>query len=180
MLSAKEKCILNPKWFGDSYDIVKKFFVDILKNSGYEVYMDPMFTGSWGGEKQNFIKFVGAKFVDEFKNTNEKSALFIDPDTGIGKKSSSKHVTVNSISRKLEKYEIVFSFDQSFSYGKSPKEQMQEKLSELILQGGTGFYYDSHARFLFASKNMSTINEIKETLLEIGLPSTRLYIKKGA
>ena len=164
---------MNPKWFGDSYDIVKKFFVDTLKDIGYKAYVDPMFTGSWDGKEQQFIKFIGAKLIDDFEIIDHKSALLIDPDTGIGEKATSKHVTIYSIRRKLEKYEIVFSFDQSFSYGRSSEEQMQEKLSALTELGGVGFYYDSHARFLFAFSNLIALNAIKDRLLQIGLPSTR-------
>ena len=34
-------------WFGDSYDIVKRFFVEVLSGLGYAVYVDPMPTGDW-------------------------------------------------------------------------------------------------------------------------------------
>ena len=35
---------MNPRLFGDSFDIVKRFFIKILKDAGYEVYVEPMFT----------------------------------------------------------------------------------------------------------------------------------------
>jgi hypothetical protein len=165
---------LNPKYFGDSYDIVKKFFVDTLKDIGYEVYIDPMFTGDWDGKEQDFIKFIGAKLNNNFKNPVRKSALFVDPDTGIKDKTSPKHIKFETIIQRLEKYEIVFSFDQSFSRLKSSKDQIQEKLSIFKKLGGNILYYDSHTKFLFASKNLNTINAIKNRLIQIGIPSTRL------
>jgi hypothetical protein len=169
---------LNPKWFGDSYDIVKKFFVNVLKDIGYEVYIEPMFTGDWNGGEQKFINFIVAEPVEDIILPAQKSALFIDPDTGIGKKATSKHVTIDSLIRKLEKYEILLVFDQSFSRSKSSEEQMKKKLSTLNKLGGNGFYYDSHTKFLFASKNLNAINTIRKKLLQIGIPSTRLITKK--
>ena len=168
---------MHPQWFGDSYDIVKKFFVDTLKEIGYEVYVEPMFTGDWKGTEQQFFEFLGVKCNDEYSKPPQKSALLVDPDTGIGKKASSKHVTISSIIRKLGKYEIVLSFDQSFSREISPEIQMQEKLSILNELGGIGFYYDSHARFLFAAKNLIALNTLRDRLLEIGLPNARLVTK---
>ena len=170
---------MNPKWFGDSYDIVKKFFVGTLKDIGYEVYIDPRFTGDWNEKEQHFINFIGAKLNNDFEITSRRSALLIDPDTGIKEKASPKHVDFNTIIQNLKKYEIVFSFDQSFSRSKSSEEQMQKKLSILNKLGGNGFYYDSHTKFLFASQDMNVIKKIRERLLQIGLPNTRLITRKN-
>ena len=170
---------MNPKWFGDSYDIVKKFFIDALNEIGYEVYVEPMFTGDWKGAEQQFFEFLGAKRNDEYAEPHQRSALLVDPDTGIGKKASSKHVTISSIIKELEKYEIVFSFDQSFLRGISSEARMQEKLSALHELGGIGFYYDSHARFLFTAKNLTALNTLREKLIEIGLPAARLVTNKA-
>lgn len=170
---------MNPKWFGDSYDIVKIFFVDTLKDIGYEVYIDPMFTGDWNGKEQHFINFIGAKLNNDFENPVCKSALFVDPDTGIKEKASPKHIKFKTIIQRLEKYEIVFSFDQSFSRSKPSEEQMQKKLSILKKLGGNSLYYDSHTKFLFASKNLDAINAIRDRLIQIGIPSTRLITKKS-
>jgi len=43
---------VNTKYLGDSYDLVKRFFCRELKNLGYQVVADPMFTGSWTDEEQ--------------------------------------------------------------------------------------------------------------------------------
>jgi hypothetical protein len=83
--------ILNPRWFGDSFDIVKRFFIKILKDAGYEVYVEPMFTGDWEDNEHRFISFIG---VNEGTPTSHKSALFIDPDTGIGNRTTSRHITI--------------------------------------------------------------------------------------
>ena len=170
---------MNSKWFGDSYDIVKKFFVDTLKDIGYEVYIDPMFTGDWNGKEQHFINFIDAKINNDFENPARKSALLVDPDTGIKEEASQKHIEFKAIIKRLEKYEIVFAFDQSFSRSKSSDEQMHKKLLFLKKLGGNSLYYDSHTKFLFASKKMKAVNSIRDRLIEIGIPSTRLITNKG-
>jgi hypothetical protein len=76
---------MNPQWFGDSFDIVKKYFVENLKEIGYHVVVDPLLTGEWNGFEQKFYHFLGASLLRE--PYSEKSALLLDPDTGIGKKN---------------------------------------------------------------------------------------------
>ena len=51
---------MNPQWFGDSYDIVKRYFIENLKAIGYHVVVDPMLTGGWNGLEENFYHFLGA------------------------------------------------------------------------------------------------------------------------
>lgn len=98
----------------------------------------------------------------------------LDPDTGIRKKKSKQHVTIKCIADKLLHYDVVFSFDQSFSRGGSAVEQIREKLVLLQETGNYGFYYDSHARFLFAAKSIETLGEVEQQLLELGLPVSRI------
>jgi hypothetical protein len=163
---------MNPQWFGDSFDIVKRFFVENLNEIGYHVVVDPMLTGEWNGVEHDFYKFLKAyPLTDKFIG---KTALLLDPDTGIGKKKTHQHVTINCIVEQLSKHELVFSFDQSFSRGGSAIEKMQEKLSLLSETGNCGFYYDSHARFLFAAKSIESLNQLEQKLLHSGLPSSRL------
>jgi hypothetical protein len=42
------------------------------------------------------------------------------------------------------------------------------------LAGGNGFYYDSHARFLFASLSADTLRRLHDNLIQLGLPAARL------
>lgn len=72
---------MNPQWFGDSFDIVKRFFVENLNEIGYRVVVDPMLTGEWNGLEHKFYKFLKAYPLNEKNNT--KSALLLDPDTGL-------------------------------------------------------------------------------------------------
>jgi len=163
---------LNPQWFGDSFDIVKRYFVENLKQIGYHVIVDPMFTGKWNGDKNRFYHFLGASALGQMYDG--KTALLLDPDTGIGKKETKRHVTINTIASHLKTHEIVFSFDQSFSRVGSAADKMKEKLSELEATGNVGFYYDSHARFLFAANTVTNLNAVEQQLILSGLPENRL------
>lgn len=163
---------MNPQWFGDSFDIVKRFFVENLKEIGYRVVVDPMLTGEWNGLEHGFYRFLKAYPLTE--KSSSKSALLLDPDTGIGKKKSKQHATIKCIADHLLHHDIVFSFDQSFSRGGSASGKIREKLVLLQKTGNYGFYYDSHARFLFAAKSIRALSEVEQRLLASGLPANRL------
>jgi len=48
---------MNRKWLGDSFDIVKRFFLENLRTLGYHVVVDPMFTGEWKPcEKEEYFR----------------------------------------------------------------------------------------------------------------------------
>src|SRR5690349_3125206 len=97
---------MNRDWFGDSYDIVKRFFLDALRTGGYDVYVDPMPTGDWAPCEGAFLEFLRAKHVRE-ANGSAGSALLLDPDTGIGAQPSPRHTTVAGIVGLLEHHSIV-------------------------------------------------------------------------
>ena len=164
---------MNPDFLGDSFDIVKRFFIENIKSLGYQVCVDPMFTGEWTGIEHQFYKLVGAVPLGNFVKTGGRTALLLDPDTGIGDKRSKRHITMEMLVRHLQQHEIVFSFDQSFRRGGQPIVDIKRKLNTLQALGAVGFYYDSHARFLFAAKSTQTLMEIEQKLLEAGLPERR-------
>jgi len=164
---------MNPQWFGDSFDIVKRYFVENLKTVGYHVVVDPMLTGEWNGVEDRFYHFLGVSPLGQLYDG--RTALLLDPDTGIGKKETKRHVTITTIAAHLKNYEIVFSFDQSFSRGGNATDKMKEKLGKLEATGNVGFYYDSHARFLFAANTVESLNTVEQQLILSGLPENRLF-----
>lgn len=163
---------MNPKWLGDSFDLVKRYFVDNLKSIGYIVSVDPMLTGNWNGNEENYYRLLGVAQFD--KSNSGKKALLLDPDIGIGPKITEKHTTVSIIAEHLTGFDIVFSFDQSFSRAGNATDKMKEKLKELKETGNVGFYYDSHARFLFSSSSVKSLNEIEQQILSSGMAKNRL------
>ena len=165
---------MNPEWFGDSFDIVKRFFIGLLKDSGYSVFIDPKFTGDWKRIEVPFLGFVGAARCEDKASQGERTALLLDPDTGIGRRKSTQHITIEDIIEELGRHNIVFAFDQSFSRNRTPMVQMQEKLKAIGRRGAIGFYYDSHARFMFVSKNRVDIDIVLNAIRASGLPERRL------
>jgi hypothetical protein len=164
---------MNSDWFGDSYDIVKRFFVGELRSLGYTVYIDPMPSGDWDPVEPAFLTFLGARHARD-NQPSGRSALLLDPDTGIADRRSRSHASISVIVGHLTRHEIVFVFDQSFSRSTDPRAQVLAKLGQLRQHGAHGFYYDSHARFLFASLSADRLNTLRGAILEVGVPSHRL------
>jgi len=104
---------MNPMWFGDSYDIVKRFFLCVLKNQGYSGYVDPMFTGDYSKIQDSFLDFIGADLKPATPPPMPKTAILLDPDTGIGSKRTKKHITIQDFIEFTDSYSVVFSYDQS-------------------------------------------------------------------
>jgi hypothetical protein len=162
---------MNSDWLGDSYDVVKRFFAGCLRDLGYQVYVDPMPTGSWSQHESQFLDFIGARHVREAKPG--KTALLLDPDTGIGARLSKKHTTIRHIVEQLDRHKLIFVFDQSFSRGHPALSQLEAKLCELATHEVDAFFYDSHARFLFASRSPTALAAVREAFVKLGLPSRR-------
>jgi hypothetical protein len=170
---------MNPKHFGDSYDLVKRFFCRELESLGYFVAIDPMLTGSWDGTENEFYRLVGVKPEAKRQPNSARSALFLDPDTGIKESSGSQHVSFDRLTQEASKYEIVFAFDQSFSRQTKPETIMCEKLAALQARGCHAMYYNSHARFLFVARERAPLHELRTHLVSLGLPLSRLRESGG-
>jgi hypothetical protein len=166
---------MNSQYFGDSFDIVKRFFIGNIREMGYQVFVDPMFTDEWNElGKNKFYDFIGAVPLKGLTTYSGKTAIFLDPDTGIGRNPTKQHATIGKIVDYLQQgHAIAFSFDQSFSRGGDAIEQMDKKLSLLKKEGAAGFYYDSHACFLFSSKSPEVLENLKLHLVAAGLPEKR-------
>ena len=97
----------------------------------------------------------------------------------MGANATRRHVTLGRIVEELERFEIVFSFDQSFSRGQSAEEKMSEKLDGLRKKGAYGFYYNSHAKFLFAARQPNELSPVKDAFVATGLPEARFWDHAG-
>lgn len=165
---------MNPAFLGDSYDLVKRFFVQELRSLGYMVEVDPLFTGDWAGTEDAFHRLIGATQYHAQTAPKDQSALFIDPDTGIREKASRCHVSFKRIAEETNKFVLVSAFDQSFSRQGNPLATMQLKIKALAELGVSALYYNSHARFLFASRQAARIAELRVHLHKVGIPTARL------
>jgi hypothetical protein len=164
---------VNPDYFGDSYDLVKRFFCSELSALGYTVVIDPMFTGDWTGTEQQFFRLIGAVPVSSW-TPDGRTALLVDPDTGVHWKKGGRHISVNELANLTKSHEIVAAFDQSFSRQATYPAALHVKLSELRNLGVHGMYYNSHARFVFAAASEEPLAELHKHLVQLGLPPSRL------
>ena len=165
---------MNPAYFGDSYDLVKRFFCRVLSVLGYLVEVDAMLTGSWSGTEDSFYRLIGAPAHGKTPTEGGPRALLVDPDTGVKHSASLRHVSFARIAEHAKNFHLVFSFDQSFSRQGKASVLMREKLATLKALGCAAMYYDSHARFVFASANERPIHELRAHLVSLGLPQRRL------
>jgi len=167
---------MKEQWFGDSYDLVKRVLLEAVSDSGFEVFADPMITEADFDNIEQYFRLIKAKPLPADFTTNDGTCLFLDPNTGISKdtkKRSKHHITVTKLKERLSAGLIVV-YDQSFNFQINPFITIQEKLSELNNHSISGFYYASHANFLFASKKVEVLEKVKLKLLDIGIPSSRL------
>ncbi len=139
---------------------------------GYQVFADPMSKDDWKDVILKYYLFIGASPLPS--EGNDSKVLFVDPDTGVSKKNTNQHISINSLLEKLEEFEIVFAFDQSFSRVGDQVIKMKEKLSQISATGNYGFYYNSHAKFLFCCKFEEKLINVVKQLLSTGLPEERI------
>ena len=165
---------MHPAYFGDSFDLVKRFFIAELKADNFSVAINPMLTGDWSDTDQDFYKLINCYPKQQIMNDSAKTALFIDPDTGVNERGGKQHISYKALITATKTFDLVFSFDQSFSRQAKPKDIMLLKLRAISELGGHGMYYDSHARFLFVARNAATLNSFRNHLEFVGIPNSRL------
>ena len=159
---------MNRKFFGDSYDLVKRFFIQQLSELDYAVHADLLLTGDWGENEVAFRKLVGLGASPSGpESRNYRKALFLDPDTGVRETRGRRHVSYERLAGEVETYDLVLAFDQSFARGSDSDALIRHKLKELGRRNCFGMYYDSHARFLFVSQSHGILEECR----------TRTYFK---
>ncbi|MBI9015527.1 MAG: hypothetical protein JEZ08_25135 [Clostridiales bacterium] len=167
---------MKKTWFGDTYDIAKRFMIEAAKNLfKSEVDIDPMLNDNFENINM-YYKFLNGTPIEK----NSGSLLFIDPDKGVAKKDSTEHINYKKIQMHAMNYKMIMIYDQSFSRAKEQgiKMQMKNKLEALNEFDLNGIYYRSHVNFLFCSYNTSMLANYKSYLIEIGLPYERFFENK--
>lgn len=165
---------MNPEYLGDSYDLVKRFFCRELSILGYSVVVDPMLTGTWGTNEQDFYRLIGANPVAPARLASARTAFFLDPDIGINESGSKQHASFDRLALEATRHDLVLAFDQSFSRQAKAKDVIQTKLWAFRSRGCHAMYYDSHARFVFVAKQRPVLDELQLQFLALGLPAWRL------
>jgi hypothetical protein len=165
---------MHPDHFGDSYDIVKRFFCQELRAAGYEVFADPMFADGAEIPATAYHRLLGAAPVR--RRVSRGSALFLDPGTGVRQRGGRRHISFDRLAEEAKRYALVFAFDQSFSRGESDSTVMR-KLRPIAELGCCAMYYSSHAHFVFVARRAATIRRLRLRLMQSGLPESRLVVE---
>jgi len=180
-------------FFGDSYDIVKKFLIQsIAPNADWVAF--PMFSHEVDDKKiKAFEQFLGVRVVSKTiisTTTNRVEHLaasahhrhiFIDPDTGIKLEpthgaNSVKYIFGTELVTlcKGSPERLLLVYDQSVPRGSELK-SIREKLAYFRAQNICGFAYVSHACFLILSASSFASKKSYDGLLGSNLPSFRLF-----
>ncbi len=189
---------MRMRFFGDSYDVVKRFLRHTLAPEAKWVAF-PMFTHEVTAvEISDFEAFLSMRVVSpkvltsssnreaHFSASARDRHIFIDPDTGIKLKPSkradaAKYVfgpeLVALCAKKHDRLLLVF--DQSVPRG-SERDALIEKLDYFRENGLSGFAYLSHACFLVLSRSSIACILARKRLLATHLPQTRLVSANNA
>ena len=189
---------MRMQFFGDSYDVVKRFLIrTVAPNVKWTAF--PMFTHEVAADDISaFEAFLGVSVASPHVMTSSTdrathlSALanqrhiFLDPDTGIKVKLSNradavKYVFGPELVALCEQNpdRLLLVFDQSLPRGAEQK-AIAEKLNYFRQKGLVGFAYLSHACFLVLSRSESACEAARNHLLATHLPQTRLVGANGA
>jgi len=184
---------MNPKYLGDSYDIVKQSLLRWLSSIGPWI-THPMFTELVSPKQaDDFATLLGTRLLsqDLLTNTVDRVAylapvcechehVFLDPDTGIRlKPTRGQKAPAYVFATELIQIagvcpdKLLLVFDQSLPRG-AERQKMQEKLQFFQIQGVYAFAYVSHACFVLLGRNKSIVGEAFNMVLrESRLPRKR-------
>lgn len=180
---------MHPEYFGDSYDLVKRNLLEILKPLGvwsvhgmFSSAVSPEFVAAF--ERLLGARVVSAESVPRFAKRRETHLglanafqhVLFDPDTGLRAKGSRRHLALAELAKlaRARPDSLSAVYDQSLGFGKRESE-LRGKLSSLGELGLDSFAYHSHACFVFTSPSGSILGAAREALLSAGLPANRLW-----
>lgn len=190
---------MHIKYFGDSYDIVKRFFVSNLGALG-PWSVQPMFAEpTESKDAERFAAFIGASLLsrtlvgttaeraESLAASKSSGHLLLDPDIGLKmldapKSPSPAHLYGDELTEIVgaRPSYLTVVFDQSVARA-AHAQQLKEKRQKLAYfrkKGIGGFVYDSHASFVFLSQEAALIEKAFLALRRTGLPESRLVRPK--
>lgn len=187
------------QFFGDSYDIVKRFLLQSLA-PGADWAAFPMFTHEvTSDDLAAFEAFLGVEIASPgvLTTSTDRSAhlaaparhshVFLDPDTGIRLEpclgaDAVKYVFGPELVELcvVEPARLILVFDQSVPFGSERQAiAITDKLAYFRHRGLYGFAYLSHACFVILSASEHLCHEARARLLATGLPSGRILPRKA-
>ncbi len=179
-------------FFGDSYDIVKRFLLQTIA-PGARWAAFPMFTQAvTKDELLAFETFLGVHVVSpgvlapdgdrvaHLAAHPDQQYVCLDPDTGIRLKPCGGRAAANYVFGaelvdlcRSGPGRLVLVFDQSVPRGRE-REAITDKLAYFSEQGVHGFAYVSHACFVVLSASESACADAAARLVTAALPVQRI------
>ena len=186
---------MNLRYFGDSYDIVKKSMIGWLSSFGkWDTH--PMFTEPVAPRDADaFAAFLATPLLSSevltsrtdrtryFARCFTASHLFLDPDTGVrsanARRSSPSHIYATELvsisSARPAKLTLVF--DQSFARGATER-GLAQKFAYFNTQGVAIAAYRSQAPFLLLASDAALLSRaVHHVIMASGLPSSRFVMR---
>lgn len=166
-------------FLGDSYDLVKRFWRDQLHYLA-PLYAHPRFV--LGPLRARYTALTMIPVLDPDNPPEAPYGLFFDPHTGIplpedtDSNATISHAPLPYIVKENARLRphYMICFDQSVhrkhKRGLDVDEQRAVKRDHLRDQGIASFYYISHAPFLFMAQNTTTLQEVRDRMIALGIP----------
>ena len=169
---------MKRKYLGDSYDALKRLWHDLLSDWA-PLYATQAFIPL--DLQQDFTLLTRIPMLPD--DPPSIYSILNDPDTGIrlpgvkNQKEGRSHISMKTIINQLRDSgaQCVITYDQSNyrNIGMKLDEQRKVKMGQILSEGFHGFYYVSHAPFLFAVPNNDALSQIQNILKTAGIPRNR-------
>jgi hypothetical protein len=169
---------MEETYLGDSYDLVKRFFCQVLSPVA-PLYAFPKFVPASIRDSYTAattIPIFGAEVVRRF-------GILLDPNTGVPLPSevldgaTPGHASLQFIMKLNEQLhpEYMICFDQSYhrKHELDRNAQREAKRKFLSTCGLPSFYYVSHAPFLFTAQRIEILRSVLDRLISAGIPRCR-------
>jgi hypothetical protein len=169
---------MRQEFLGDSYDAVKRLWNDMLRPWA-KLYAEPRFIPKQ--IQDDFTRLTGIEMLPH--SASRRFAILNDPDTGViisqQQRRCRKHISTAEIADQMRHSGVhcVITFDQSFKRqhdGDKAPAQRRAKLIAIAELGYSPFYYVSHATFLFVAQTHSSAKNLRQILINGGIPRSRL------
>jgi hypothetical protein len=166
-------------YLGDSYDLVKRFWAQIL-GSIAPIYAHDRFVPT--DLRERFSSLTTIPILDPEQLPEKPFGILLDPHTGIqlpDAKSQKVSIALAPVSFIAEQFTTLkplymACFDQTHDRHRSKvlnaAEQREAKRDSLLATGIYSFYYLSHAPFLFMAKDIEILSSIRNKLVANGIP----------
>jgi hypothetical protein len=185
---------MREHYFGDSYDIVKRFLLQSLAPAK-EWAVLPMFTHevspNFVPEYETFLQArvasadlltASADRTSYFAASALGKHVFLDPDTGIRleplrRSNAASYVLASEVVELCvhDPERLVVVFDQSLPRS-GTKYAICKKLAYFHQKGLSGFAYVSHSCFVVLSAGAAGCSAARANLIATGLPSDRILM----